>query len=127
MTTYYAKVVDGIVIDIIIADQAFIDGGYVGDPSQWYETTHNARGGVHYDRNNNPDSAPVIRKNYAYIGGTYDANKDAFIDPQPFPSFTLNEETCTWVPPIPYPDESKQYYWDESVRNWVEYNYGQGE
>lgn len=61
-----------------------------------------------------------VRKNYAGIGFTYDAARDAFIAPQPFPSWVLNESTCGWQPPTPYPTDGKRYRWDESITNWVE-------
>lgn len=60
-----------------------------------------------------------IRKNYAGIGYTYDENKDAFIPPQPFPSWTLNEETCTWDSPVAHPNDGKFYFWDEETTNWI--------
>lgn len=61
-----------------------------------------------------------IRKNYAGIGYTYDVQRDAFIPPQPFPSWLLNEETCLWYPPIAIPTDGKQYFWDEQIKNWIE-------
>jgi hypothetical protein len=59
------------------------------------------------------------RKNYAGVGFTYDADRDAFIAPQPFPSWTLDESTCTWVPPVPYPTDGGLYRWDEDAGEWV--------
>jgi hypothetical protein len=61
-----------------------------------------------------------IRKNYAGIGYTYDVQRDAFIPPQPFPSWLLNEETCLWYPPIAIPTDGKQYFWGEQIKNWIE-------
>jgi hypothetical protein len=63
-----------------------------------------------------------IRKNYAGIGFTYDAVRDAFIEPQPYPSWILNETTCRWGPPVPYPTDGKYYMWDEATTSWVETN-----
>lgn len=60
-----------------------------------------------------------IRKNFAGIGYIYDENRDAFIAPQPFPSWTLNEDTCRWVAPIPYPSENELFIWSESDLNWI--------
>jgi hypothetical protein len=60
----------------------------------------------------------TIRKNYASIGYTYDTQRDAFIPPQPFVSWVLNEETCHWNPPIPYPNDDQKYVWNESIVNW---------
>ena len=62
----------------------------------------------------------TFRKNYAGVGYTYDATRDAFIAPQPFPSWTLNEDTCQWDSPVPYPTDDKRYTWDEATTNWVE-------
>ena len=70
----------------------------------WKQTSYNAR----------------IRKNYAGIGYKYDATLDAFIPPQPFESWTLNEETAQWEAPTPYPDDGKRYSWDEEITSWVE-------
>ena len=61
-----------------------------------------------------------IRKNFAGIGSTYDSNRDAFITPQPFSSWILNEDTCQWEPPVPCPIDGKQYYWDEDTKSWLE-------
>ena len=61
-----------------------------------------------------------FRKNFAGVDYTYDGIRDAFIAPQPYPSWTLNEDTCRWEPPIAYPDDGKFYEWDEDTTNWVE-------
>ena len=63
-----------------------------------------------------------FRKNYAGIGLIYDAGRDAFIEPQPYPSWILNETTCRWEPPVPYPTDGKYYMWDETTTSWVEIN-----
>ena len=63
-----------------------------------------------------------FRKNYAGIGMTYDSNRDAFIETQPFHSWTLNESTCLWEAPTPYPTDDKNYSWNESTTNWMEAN-----
>jgi len=61
-----------------------------------------------------------IRKNYAGVGMIYDQTRDAFYFPQPYPSWTLNEESCIWEAPVPYPDETKPYKWDETNQEWIE-------
>jgi hypothetical protein len=71
---------------------------------EWKQTSYNAN----------------IRKNYAGIGYTYDTGRDAFIPPQPYPSWTLNEATCTWQSPVSMPTDNKPYRWDESTLSWVE-------
>lgn len=62
----------------------------------------------------------TFRKNYASVGGTYDQVKDAFIEPQPYPSWTLDEDTCRWNAPSSYPDDGKKYEWDEDTTSWKE-------
>lgn len=86
-------------------------------------TSVNTRGGVHYDHETELPSKTqekAFRKNYAGIGYTYDEERDAFIPPQPFPSWVLNEDTCLWYAPVPYPTDGKIYIWDEATVSWVE-------
>ena len=82
-------------------------------------TSYNTRGGVHYT-NGEPsdDQSKAFRKNYAGIGYTYDETRDAFIPPQPFDSWTLNETSCLWEAPIAYPDDGQQYTWNEGTGTW---------
>ena len=125
--SHFAKVEDEIVTQVIVAEQDFIDSGAMGDANNWIQTSYNTRGGVHYAPNSNTaDGGVALRKNYAGKGYTYDKTRDAFIPPQPFqfPSWELNEDTCQWDSPIPYPDDEKEYRWDEDVRNWVKTQYG---
>ena len=92
------------------------------------QTSYNTRGGVHYQSDGTPsaDQSKAFRKNYAGLGYTYDAQKDAFIPPKPYESWVLNDSTCLWDAPVPYPtdigtpENPKHYSWDESVQNWVE-------
>ena len=63
-----------------------------------------------------------IRKNYAGVGYSYDSTRDAFIPPKPFTSWTLNEDTCLWESPIPYPQDGKEYIWNEETQSWNEEN-----
>ena len=112
---------DGIVQNVIVAEQDFIDSGAVGDSSNWIQTSYNTRGGVHYSPNSHePDSGIALRKNYAGIGYTYDKTKDAFMAPQPFSSWLLDDETFQWNAPVSMPDDGKMYVWDESTTNWIE-------
>lgn len=111
--SHFAKVIDGIVTEVLVIEQDVIDTGMFGDPSLWIQTSYNTRGGQH------PEGRP-LRKNYAGVGYTYDANRDAFIPPKPFESWTLNEDTCLWDPPAAYPDNNKPHLWDEEKRQWVE-------
>jgi hypothetical protein len=109
---HYAKIENGIVTEVIVAEQDFINSGAVGNPSDWVQTSYNTHGGQH------PEGRP-LRKNYAGVGFTYDSVRDAFIPPNQFPSWTLNEETCLWDAPIAYPTDGKYYYWDEAQLNWI--------
>ena len=82
------------------------------------QTSYNTRGGVHYtDGLPSDDQSKAVRFNYAGIGFTYDETRDAFIPPQPYPSWVLDEGTCLWVAPIPMPDGD--YVWDEDAGDWV--------
>ena len=110
--SHFAKVENGIVTQVIVAEQDVINSGLFG--SGWVQTSYNTSGGQH------PDGRP-LRKNYAGVGYTYDSVRDAFIPPKPYTSWTLVEETCLWQSPVPYPSETngKMYLWDESVLNWV--------
>ena len=111
--SHFAKVENGIVTQVLVIEQDVIDTGAFGDPALWVQTSYRTRGGQH------PEGRP-LRKNYAGIGFTYDAERDAFIPPQPFPSWVLNEDTCLWNAPVPYPDYGKPYQWDEANQAWVE-------
>ena len=85
------------------------------------QTSYNTRGGVHYQADGTPsaDQSKAFRKNYAGLGYTYDAGRDAFIPPKPFDSWVLNETTCLWDAPVPYPTDGKRYTWDETTTSWV--------
>jgi hypothetical protein len=108
--SHFAKVnANGIVEQVIVAEQDFINT--LPDASSWVQTSYNTYGGQH------PEGRP-FRKNYAGIGFTYDPQRDAFIPPQPYTSWTLNEETCLWVAPVPYPNDGTIYTWDEETQTW---------
>ena len=120
---HFAKVSNGIVTRVIVAEADFFNNFVDDSPGQWIQTSYNTRGGVHYQPNTNEpseDQSKALRKNYAGIGYTYDATKDAFIPPQPFNSWTLNEDTCLWDSPVPYPKDGKLYKWNEEILNWEE-------
>lgn len=96
-------------------------------PGNWEEyygakrTSYNTRGGIYYDSNTNephPDQSKAFRKNYAGIGYTYDPVRDAFIPPKPYNSWTLNEKTCLWESPVPYPNDNGIYIWNEEQQEW---------
>jgi hypothetical protein len=100
---YYAKIVDAKVINVITAEESFFDTFVDETAGTWIETKMDGS----------------IRKNYAGIGFSYDSTRDAFIPPQPYPSWTLNEDTCLWNPPIPYPTDDNKYNWDEDQQQWT--------
>lgn len=102
-----------------------------GNPIDWEiyygakRTSYNTYGGVHYKSDNNTpseDQSKAFRKNYAGIGYTYDEQRDAFIPPKPYPSWILNEFSCLWESPIPYPNDGNRYYWNEDTLSWVIFN-----
>ena len=109
--SHFAKVENNIVTQVIVAEQDFID--ILPDKSLWIQTSYNTSGGKH------PEGQP-LRKNYAGIGHTYDRVRDAFIPPKLYPSWTLNEDTCLWSAPTPYPNDGKMYSWDEETQEWIE-------
>lgn len=84
-------------------------------------TSYNTRGGIYYDPITNEPSADqskAFRKNYAGIGYTFDQQLNAFIPPQPYKSWLLNETSCLWEPPVPYPQDGGEYQWNESEQKW---------
>jgi hypothetical protein len=110
---HFAKVENGIVTNVLVIEQDVIDSGVVGDPTAWIQTSYNTLGGVHLK------GGTPLRKNYAGIGYSYDTQRDAFMPPKPFESWVLDEETCFWNSPKPYPEDGKSYDWDEEVQDWV--------
>jgi hypothetical protein len=113
--SHFAKVVDGIVTQVIVAEAEFFQTFVDSSPGEWIQTSYNTHGGQH------PEGRP-LRKNYAGVGYTYDAGRDAFIPPKPYPSWLLDETTCLWGAPVAYPDDSKSYTWDEASTSWLENN-----
>jgi len=118
--SHFAKVKDGIVEQVIVAEPEFFDTFVDNSPGEWIQTSYNTRGGVHYGQDGQPDGGVALRKNYAGVGFSYDKSRDAFIPPQPYASWTLNEDTCLWNSPVPYPDDGNFYTWDESTTSWLE-------
>jgi len=134
--SHFAKVVDGTVELVITAEQDFVDGL----DGTWVQTSFNTWGGIHYgyeevsnvqlDKDLNEttvtipqpvaDGGVALRKNYAGVGDTYDSTRDAFYAPQPYASWTLDEDTCFWEAPTAKPEDGKLYNWDEETTSWVE-------
>jgi len=117
---HFAKVENGKVTQVIVAEQEFINSGAVGSPAQWVQTSYNTRGGVHYGQDGQPDGGVALRGNYAGIGYLYDYINDVFIPPKPYSSWVLNNTTWTWDAPTPMPTDGKMYQWDEATKAWTE-------
>jgi hypothetical protein len=111
--SHFAKVNNGIVEQVIVAEPEFFQTFVDTSPGEWIQTSYNTHGGVH------ATGGTPFRKNYAGIGYTYDRQRDAFIPPKPFPSWLLNEDTCLWDAPTPYPADGGKYQWDEATTSWV--------
>lgn len=111
--SHFAKVVDGKVTQVIVAEKEFFDTFVDSSPGTWIQTSYNTHGNQH------PNGTP-LRGNYAGIGYTYDSVNDVFYAPQPFPSWTLNNTTWLWEAPVPIPEDDKPYKWNESITNWEE-------
>lgn len=109
---HFAKVENGIVTNVIVAEQSFIDTGLLGDPKQWIQTSYNTSGGIH------KLGGEPLRKNYAGIGYLYIKEIDAFVPPKPFPSWVLDEKNGTWKAPVDRPEGN--FIWQESTLSWIE-------
>ena len=108
--SHFAKIERGVVTQVIVAEQDFVDT----QSGTWVQTSYNTHGGQH-----SQDGTP-LRKNYAGIGYTYDSTRNAFYASQPYPSWTLNETTCLWEPPVAHPNDDKRYIWNEDTTSWTE-------
>jgi hypothetical protein len=109
----------GRVIQVIVAEQGFINSGAVGDAFRWVQTSYNTSGGIHYNTEGVPDSGYPLRMNSAEVGGIYNKELDVFYKEQPYDSWVL-DNTFTWVPPVSYPSDNKSYGWNEDTLSWVE-------
>ena len=112
--SHYAKIENGLVTQVIVAEAEFFDTFIDLSPGEWLQTSYNTYAGEH------TLGGTPLRKNYASIGFTYDATRDAFIPPKKFESWTLNETSCLWEPPVAYPDDDKEYTWNETDQTWDE-------
>ncbi len=122
---HYAEIVDGLVVRVTVVNNAVItvngvEDGAIGSAfchnllgGEWLQTSYNTSGGIH-----NGGGIP-LRYNYAGIGYTYDTARDAFISPQPYPSWVLDEATCRWGAPVARP-ATGQWVWDEATLSWIE-------
>lgn len=101
--SHFAKVIDGVVTEVIVAEQDFINSGAVGDSFLWKQTSYHDN----------------FYGSFAGVGFTYDADKNVFIQPQPYPSWILDTNN-RWEAPVAYPDDGIPRVWDESTQTWVE-------
>jgi len=125
---HFAKVINGMVVKVIVAEPEFFETFVDNYPGEWIQTSYNTHGGIHYNPETgapSADQSKSLRKNYAGVGYTYDKEKDAFIPPKPFPSFILNETSCTWEPPtsMPEPVSGGDWVWDENTVSWIQKTY----
>ena len=111
---HYAKVTKGKVINVIRAEESFFDTFIDDTPGNWIQTSYNTECGEHRL------GGTALRKNFARVGDIYDADLDAFYSSQPFASWTLDESTCTWNPPVERPDTSGMHTWNETSKAWDE-------
>jgi len=118
--SHFAKVTDGKVTQVIVAEKEFFDTYVDSTPGEWIQTSYNTRGGIHYGSDNKPDDGIPLRGNYAGIGYIYDRTNDVFYAPQPYPSWKLNNTTWTWESPVSCPEDGKFYNWDEEAQSWIE-------
>ena len=112
--SHYAKIENGLVTQVIVAEAEFFDTFIDLSPGEWLQTSYNTYAGEH------TLGGTPLRKNYASIGFTYDATRDAFIPTKPYASWTLNNTTCRWDCPVAYPDDDKEYSWNETDQTWDE-------
>jgi hypothetical protein len=118
--SHFAKVVDGKVTQVIVAEPDFFTTFVDSSPGAWIQTSYNTKGGIHYGQDGKPDGGVALRGNYAGVGYTYDSVNDVFYAPQPFASWTIKAPEWTWEAPTPMPTDGKPYKWDEATKTWTE-------
>ena len=121
--SHYARVIDGVVIEVLVAEQDFIDVYSTQVEGEFIQTSYNTQHGVHIDPETgepSADQSKALRMNYASVGGEYNSELDMFIPPKEYPSWTVLDETIgEYVAPVAKPDDGNEYEWDESQTNWV--------
>ena len=124
--SHFAKVLDGKVLKVIVAEQDFFDTFIDDSPGEWIKTSYNTHGGVHYGQDGQPDGGVALRGNYAGIGFIYDRTNDVFYAQKPLDrngivcdSWTIGAPTWTWTPPTPQPTEGGATAWDEPTKSWI--------
>jgi hypothetical protein len=119
MMAHFAKVTNGIVVQVIVAEKEFFDTFIDTTPGEWIQTSYNTRYGLHYDQNGQQDGVG-LRANFAGVGYIYDRVNDVFYPPQPYPSWTISAPFWEWKAPIDIPSDNKTYTWNETSKSWVE-------
>lgn len=118
---HYAKVLNGKVEQVIVAEAEFFETFVDSSPGTWIQTSYNTKGGVHYDPSTGQPSenqSKALRGNYAGIGMIYDVQNDVFYASQPFSSWILDKSDWTWKAPVSMPIDGKLYEWDEGSKSW---------
>lgn len=122
--SHFAKLdANDVVLQVQVIEQDVINTGAFGDPTLFERTSYNTRGGIYFTPETNtpdPDQSKAFRKNFAGIGFKLDRVRDAFIPPQNYPSWVLNEFSCLWEAPTPMPTDGKMYRWNEPTLSWIE-------
>jgi hypothetical protein len=128
--SHFAKVENGIVTQVIVAEQEFINAGDLGDPSQWVQTSYNTHAGIHFGRDGKPDGGIALRGNYAGKGYIYDSVNDVFYTQRPkdrngieCASWTISAPKWLWSPPTRMPIDDNSYAWDEPTQSWIMHVY----
>ena len=112
--SHFAKVLDGKVTQVIVAEPEFFNTFVDSSPGEWIQTSYNTQGNQH------KLGGTPLRGNYAGIGFTYNKEHDVFYPQSPFSSWVLNQSTWTWEAPTPMPTDGKMYHWVEETTSWVE-------
>lgn len=115
--SHYAKIQNNRVVNVIVAEQDFIDN--YAESGEWIQTSYNTRANVHYGPDGIPDGGVALRGNFAGYNYVYDREHDVFYEPQPYATWTLDTTTWTWQPPVPYPDDNKKYFWIDEIQQWI--------
>jgi hypothetical protein len=113
---HFAKIENGLVTQVIVAEEDFINTGALGDPANFVQTSYNTRGGIHYGADGQPSGREPLHKNYAGIGYTWDGT--GFAAPKPYASWTMNSDTYLWEAPVAMPTEGGPYSWNEETQSW---------
>lgn len=117
--SHFAKVCDGKVTQVIVAETEFFKTYVDSTPGEWIQTSYNTHGGIHYGQDGKPDGGIALRANYAGIGYIYDKTNDVFYASQPYPSWIISAPDWIWKAPVTMPTDNQKYKWDESIKNWV--------